>query len=83
MRSDRGLHVIPAAGVVGGNDQVITFFAYNCFDPVEKRHEEIIVEVIKKQADYTGLSARQVSGSGVGNIPHPVQNYLQSLSNFG
>src|SRR6185436_6250782 len=43
MWTDRGLHVIPAAGMVGGNDQVITFFTYNRLHTVQERHEEIIM----------------------------------------
>ena len=38
--------VFPAAGVVGRNDQVIPFFTYDRLHTVQKRNEEIIMQIV-------------------------------------
>jgi hypothetical protein len=48
MRTDRGMHAIPAVGMVGGYDQVITFFAYDRLDTIKKGDKKIVMEIVEK-----------------------------------
>ena len=47
MRPYRWRHGIAAASMVGGNDQVILFLTYNSFNAVQKRHEEIVMQIVE------------------------------------
>jgi hypothetical protein len=45
MRTDGRLPMFMAVCAVGCDDQVITFLSNNCLNPIEKRNEEIVLQV--------------------------------------
>src|SRR5690349_10893571 len=71
--------MVAAACVVRGNDQVIALLSYNAFNAVQKRHKEIVMQVVEQKPNDSGLSGSQMPGRCMRDISELGHDFVQPI----
>src|SRR5215212_2072132 len=69
MRPYWGRQCIADICMIGGYNQVILFLAYNRFDTIQKRDEEIIMKVVEQKTNHASLAGGQIPSCRMRHVP--------------